>query len=126
LLQLYNCISYWNVFSDYDMIIITCPKFYCVKFEKLNIMKTSKQLERYFKGAANHRRIEILLLISQTPNLDLRKIASKLRCNIKTISEHSRRLKIAGLLDKKYKGNRVLHRLSPYGELFLNFMKKFK
>ena len=89
-------------------------------------MKTPKQLERYFKGAANHRRIEILLLISQTPNLDLKKIASELKCNIKTISEHSRRLKIAGLLNKKYKGNKVLHWLSPYGELFFEFMKKFK
>ncbi len=26
-------------------------------------MKTAKQLERYFKGVANHRRLEILLLV---------------------------------------------------------------
>ena len=28
-------------------------------------MKTAKQLERHFKGMANHKRIEILLLVAE-------------------------------------------------------------
>lgn len=29
-------------------------------------MKTAKQLERYFKGLANHRRIDILFLVRKS------------------------------------------------------------
>jgi len=65
-------------------------------------MKTAKQLERHFKGAANHHRIDILLLVSESPNITLDGIAEKLNRNFKTISEHTRRLVQAGLLNKKY------------------------
>ena len=88
-------------------------------------MKTAKQLERHFKGMANHRRIEILRLVHKSEGIDLEQIARKLECNIKTISEHTRRLVHAGLLNKKYQGRQVLHSLSPYGKNFLNFIKTF-
>jgi len=88
-------------------------------------MKTAKQLERYFKGMANHRRIEILRVVHKSEGIDLEQIARALECNIKTISEHTRRLVHAGLLNKKYQGRQVLHSLSPYGKIFLNFIKTF-
>ena len=88
-------------------------------------MKTAKQLERYFKGAANHRRLEILRLIDKNNGISLEKIARELGCNIKTISEHTRRLVQAGLLNKKYQGREVAHSLSPYGKRFINFTKTF-
>jgi len=88
-------------------------------------MKTSKQLERYFKGAANHRRLDILLLIAESGGITLEGIAETLNCNIKTISEHTRRLVQAGLLNKKYQGRSVAHSLSPYGERFIKFIKTF-
>ncbi len=88
-------------------------------------MKTSEQLERYFKGAANHRRLSILRLVDKSNNVTLEGIAEELDCNIKTISEHTRRLVQAGLLDKKYHGREVLHSLSPYGKRFVNFLKTF-
>ena len=88
-------------------------------------MKTSKQLERYFKGAANHRRLDILRLIAKRQGLTLEEIAEVLNCNFKTISEHTRRLVQAGLLNKKYQGRSVIHSLSPYGKMFIKFMKKF-
>ena len=88
-------------------------------------MKTAKQLERYFKGAANHRRLEILFLVNKRNGLTLEKIAETLNCNIKTISEHTRRLVHAGLLNKKYQGREVAHSLSPYGERVINFTDKF-
>ncbi|MFH1968205.1 MAG: winged helix-turn-helix transcriptional regulator [bacterium] len=86
-------------------------------------MKTAKQLERHFKGAANYRRIEILLLISKHKNISLEDIAEILKWNIKTISEHTVRLTQSGLLDKVYFGRRVGHSLSPYGKKFISFMK---
>ncbi len=88
-------------------------------------MKTAKQLERYFKGASNHRRLEILSLIDKNSGITLEKIAKELGCNIKTISEHTRRLVQAGLLNKQYQGREVAHFLSPYGKRFINFTKTF-
>lgn len=88
-------------------------------------MKTSKQLERYFKGAANHRRLDILHLIVKNDGMTLANIAETLECNIKTISEHTRRLVQAGLLNKKYQGREVAHSLSPYGKRFIDFTKTF-
>lgn len=88
-------------------------------------MKTPKQLERYFKGAANHRRLQILFLIKSNQGLALEDIAYRLKCNLKTISQHTRRLVQSGLLNKKYKGRSVQHFLSPYGERFVEFAEKF-
>ena len=88
-------------------------------------MKTARQLERYFKGAANHRRLDILHLIHRNNGITLENIAEFLNCNIKTISEHTRRLVQAGLLNKKYRGREVEHSLSPYGRKFVDFSKTF-
>ena len=88
-------------------------------------MKTHKQLERYFKGAANHYRIALLCLIAVSDGITLEKIVEVLKCNIKTISEHTRRLAQAGLLNKTYRGRKVAHSLSPYGKKFFNFLKTF-
>ena len=60
--------------------------------------KTAKQMEHHLKGVANHRRIEILFLISSEEGINLETISSKLRCNFKTISEHVRKLVLAGLV----------------------------
>lgn len=88
-------------------------------------MKTAKQLERYFKGAANHRRLSILSLIDKNEGLALEQIAECLDCNIKTISEHTHRLVRAGLLNKTHQGRSVAHSLTPYGKHFIKFIKIF-
>ena len=88
-------------------------------------MKTSKQLERYFKGAANHRRIAILFVVENSDGITVAGIADELQANFKTISQHTRSLVQAGLLNKKYKGRQVTHSPSPYGKAFLKFMKTF-
>jgi len=88
-------------------------------------MKTAKQMERHFKGVANHRRIEILKLIAEEEGVSVEDIAESLNCNMKTISEHTRRLVQAGLVDKKYQGRKVVHTLSPYGKIFYRFIITF-
>lgn len=88
-------------------------------------MKNSKQIERHFKGMANHNRVDILFLVSAKPDITLEGIAEELGKNFKTISEHTRRLVHAGLLDKQYRGRNVTHSLSPYGEKFVKFVKYF-
>ena len=93
--------------------------------EIIKFMKTAKQLERYFKGMSNHRRIDILILVSKNPGITVDGISEKLNCNFKTISEHTRKLVQAGLLNKKYRGTAVANSLSPYGYKFLRFAKLF-
>ena len=89
--------------------------------------KTPKQLERNFKGVANHRRIEVLLLVSKADNISLNGIADKLKCNFKTLSEHTRKLVQAGLLNKQRMGDgAVRHSLSPYGKKFVKFIESFQ
>jgi predicted transcriptional regulator len=89
-------------------------------------MKTAKQMERHLKGMANHYRIEILLTIARQPNITLDSIVAELGANEKTIGEHTRRLGLAGLIDKKYRGKFVEHKLSPYGKIFVSFLKSFQ
>ncbi|RJQ13434.1 ArsR family transcriptional regulator [Candidatus Parcubacteria bacterium] len=88
-------------------------------------MKTAKQLERYCKGAANHRRIAILSVVEKESGITLEEIAERLSANLKTISQHTRSLVQAGLLSKKYQGRAVTHQLSPYGRAFVRFLKSF-
>ncbi len=89
-------------------------------------MKTAKQMERHLKGIANHYRIEILLLIAVREKITLEEIVETLRANEKTIGEHTRRLYLAGLINKKYRGKFVEHSLSPYGSTFVSFVKSFQ
>ena len=89
-------------------------------------MKTAKQMERHLKGIANHYRIEILLIIAERDGITLEDIVETLGANEKTIGEHTRRLYQAGLLNKKYHGKFVEHTLSPYGKIFVRFLKSFQ
>ncbi len=89
-------------------------------------IKTAKQMERHLKGMANHYRIEVLLLIDARGKLTLEQIVEALHANPKTLGEHTRRLYLAGLIDKKYRGKFVEHTLSPYGKVFVRFLKSFQ
>ena len=88
-------------------------------------VKSPKKLERHFKGVSNHRRIEILLLIAHRPNIILDEILNELQGNQKTFSEHTRRLVAAGLVEKSYAGRMVQHNLTPYGRIFVDFIRTF-
>lgn len=87
--------------------------------------KTPRQLERYFKGAANHWRLQILTLVAAQDGINVNDIAEKLGGNFKTISMHTHKLVQAGLLNKKYVGHMVVHSLSPYGKRFYDFIRTF-
>ncbi len=89
-------------------------------------IKDAKQLERHFKGVANHHRINILRLVAKRESISVEDISESLGCNIKTISEHTRRLVHAGLINKRYKGRVVLQTLSPYGKILYDFITTFQ
>ncbi len=86
-------------------------------------MKNGRDLEKYFKGVANHRRIDILNLISQIPNITVEGIAGNLDCDFQVVAVHTQKLSRVGLVDKKYIGRSVGHTLSPYGKKFLAFIR---
>lgn len=88
--------------------------------------KTAKQMERHLKGLSNHHRISILLYLSQNEGATAGEVVDALEGNEKTIGEHTRRLYQAGLITKKYKGKFVQHSLSPYGKIFVRFLKSFQ
>ena len=91
----------------------------------MKTIKTSRQLERHFKGIANHRRLDILFLVKDSTGISLKQIADELKCNFKTVSEHTRRLVQAGLVNKKYRSQTVEHSLSPYGQKLVKLIQAF-
>ncbi len=65
-------------------------------------------------------------LLMESSDLSLIDIAERLKINIKTASEHVRRLSISGIVLKKNRGVSVLHKLSPRGKTIVKFLKKFE
>lgn len=64
-----------------------------------------------------------MLLLDGESGLSLLDIAEKTKTNFKTIAEHTRRLRLAGMITKKYKGNIVAHKLSLRGQTVLKFLR---
>jgi len=88
-----------------------------------NMSNEFKKYERILKGAANHRRIEMLRLLKSQPELSLAEISESLKINLKTASEHLRRLALSGLIMKRYDGSFVRHKVSAVGEKILTFLR---
>ena len=85
--------------------------------------KRDRQLEQIVKGFANHRRIQIMRLLSRDPHLSVQQIARSLRINYKTASEHIRRTTMAGLTTKRSHDRWVRHKLTKRGRIVLTFLR---
>ena len=85
-----------------------------------------RKIERVVKGFANHRRLQILELLKEEPELSVDDIAEKLRIGYENASDHIRKMAIAGLVLKRSDGPFVRHKLSPRGENILAFCKKLQ
>ena len=83
----------------------------------------TRKIERVVKGFSNHRRIQILSLLEEKPTLSVFSISDELGVNFKTISEHLRRLTLAGLVEKHSRGSAVEHSLSDLGRRVLKFSR---
>lgn len=86
-------------------------------------MLTYRQLERIGKGIASHRRIQILDLLEREPELSVSEISEKVKSELKNISEHVRKLTIAGLIIKRNQGKNVRHKLTQRGSIILTFFR---
>jgi len=85
-----------------------------------------RKLERVVKGFANHRRLEIMELLKEEPELSVDDIAEKLRIGYENASDHIRKMAIAGLVLKRNDGPFVRHKLAPRGDIVLAFCKKLQ
>jgi len=85
-----------------------------------------KKIEKIVKGFANHRRIQILKLLEELPDLSVDDIAQNLNVDFFTISDHVRKLADTGLVDKKHKGRFVINSITKRGKYILSFCKMFK
>ena len=86
-------------------------------------MKNERHLERIMKGVANHRRIGILRMLEREPELSVEEISERFDISMKTVSEHIRRLAIAGLVMKRNAGRWVRHKLTDRGQDILTFLR---
>ncbi len=89
-------------------------------------MKNSKEgyrnAERVVKGAANHRRIEIMCLLRVDPELSVSDLAKRLKINFRTASDHTQKLVRGGLVMKRSDSVSVRHKLTKLGEQVLHFL----
>ncbi|HEY4474217.1 MAG TPA: winged helix-turn-helix domain-containing protein [Candidatus Paceibacterota bacterium] len=75
------------------------------------------------RGFANHRRLEMLILLKREPELSVEEIADTLKIGYQNASDHIRKLAIAGLVMKRSDGNSIRHKLTPRAESILVFCK---
>lgn len=94
------------------------------KQERIIVKKTYRQLEGIVRGFSNHRRIQILELLDRQPELSLLEITKIVRSGFRPVSEHLRRMAIAGLILKRNEGRSVRHRLTERGRNVLLFLRK--
>lgn len=86
-------------------------------------MKTNRELERIVKGFANHRRLQILVLLQKEPELSVQEIAENLKSQMKNISAHINKMAVAGLLMKRSDSKSVRHKLTKRGSIILKFVR---
>ena len=85
--------------------------------------KTNRELERIVKGFANHRRLEILNLLNQKPELSVQEVSERIESEFKNVSVHINKMAIAGLVMKRNEGNLVRHKLTKRGKSILQFVR---
>ena len=82
-----------------------------------------RELEKVWKGVANHRRIQIVDLLEKKPELSVSDIAEQISIDFRTASEHLRKLVLGGLVMKRHEGTLVRHALTSRGKDILKFCR---
>ena len=82
-----------------------------------------KRIEGTVRGFSNHRRVQIIELLSKKPELSVVEISDLLKVNFKTTSQHITRLALAGLVMKRSDRTSIRHKLTSRGEDVLKFCR---
>jgi len=78
-----------------------------------------------FKALGNKYRLAIILELKRRPDITLEQINQHVGGEFKNISFHTRKLFIAGLVSKKYKGMFIEHKLTEYGKIAIKAYELF-
>ena len=86
----------------------------------------ARWLERVVKGFANHRRILVLQLLIDEPELSLNDICDRINMSRTAGSEHVRKLTLSGLIIKRKQNTSIHHRVTDRGLRIFSFLKTIK
>jgi DNA-binding transcriptional ArsR family regulator len=94
-------------------------------YDRDTIIKMLKKraLEQIIRSFSNHRRIEILILLSDNPELSVTEISEKLKITEKLASFYTKKLTISGLIMKRSQGKNIRHKLTTRGKRILVFLR---
>ncbi len=101
-----------------------------MKFKK-DLRKHIHRFDTYdivqaFKIMGNQYRMNILLALEKQSNITLDQINGLVGGEFKNISAHTKKLFEAGLIEKKYIGVAVQHKLSEYGKVAVKVFRIFQ
>jgi len=82
-----------------------------------------RKTEKIIKGFSNHRRIQILQLLKNEPELSVGEISEKLKIDHRTASQHIIKMNNSGLVMKRNDINTVRHKLTKLGLSALQFCR---
>ena len=85
--------------------------------------KRFRELEIILKGVASHRRVQIVDLLDRQTELSVFDIAEYVSIDFRTVSEHLRKLTMAGIVMKRSEGASVRHALTKRGKDVLKFCR---
>ncbi len=86
--------------------------------------KKSNQIEYIVKGFANKRRIEIIFLLDENPEMSVSEIADKLPCGFNSTSAHLLKMMATGIIMKRNDQSEVRHALTQRGKAILKQLKQ--
>ena len=87
------------------------------------VSMNSRKMETTTKILADHRRLEMLELLSKKPELSVAEVAKTLKLNFGNTSDHINKLTAAGLVMKRHDSQFVRHKLTTRGQLILKYLK---
>jgi len=87
-------------------------------------IKKSNQLEYIIRGFDNKRRIDIIFLLDQTPELSVSDIVEHFQISFTAVSNHLLKMMSRGLIMKRNDQREVRHALTTKGKMVARFLKK--
>ncbi len=97
---------------------------YIILAMRIPTLTNADKLQLVVRGFSNRHRIRMLFLLENEPKLTVQELADKSAINFRTASEHTKKLRTAGLISKKYNNREVEHQLTPLGEQTLVSLQK--
>lgn len=86
----------------------------------------AKELESILKGVSHHRRVEMLFVLLDKPNLTLNDLSEKTDTDPRNTSQHVFKMVHAGLIKKRTFGYTVEHSLTKLGEEVAKHIKRLR